>query len=147
MTIQKYVVGFLFNKTMSNVALIEKIKPKWQKGFLNGIGGKIENNESALEAMIREFYEETGHKFENWQYYCRMKGKNYDGSDFEVECFYGIGDPFACKTMEKEQIGYCLVESILSYKEKTIGNVPWLISLAIDFNKGVYPPKEVTVIY
>ena len=62
-----YVLGFLFNKDLSQVALIRKTKPEWQKGQLNGIGGKIEPGEDPLGAMIREFREET----------------NYDYVDFE----------------------------------------------------------------
>lgn len=56
----EYVCGFLFNPPLSHVALIKKAKPDWQAGLLNGVGGKIEENETALYAMAREFTEETG---------------------------------------------------------------------------------------
>jgi hypothetical protein len=36
----KYVLGFMFDEELRNVALIRKIKPKWQEGKWNGIGGK-----------------------------------------------------------------------------------------------------------
>lgn len=55
-----YVVGFMINEQRTQVALIQKTKPEWQAGLLNGIGGKIEPNESAKGAMTREFLEETG---------------------------------------------------------------------------------------
>lgn len=57
-TMIRYVVGFLFNGDL--VALIQKNRPEWQKGKLNGIGGHIEDGESAEVAMVREFQEETG---------------------------------------------------------------------------------------
>lgn len=54
----KYVLGFAFFKKW--VLLIEKKRPEWQKGLLNGVGGEMENNEPPAQAMHREFKEETG---------------------------------------------------------------------------------------
>jgi 8-oxo-dGTP pyrophosphatase MutT (NUDIX family) len=56
---REYVVGFCINGDRSEVLLIEKQKPAWQRGKLNGVGGKIEPGESPIDAMIREFREET----------------------------------------------------------------------------------------
>lgn len=53
-----YTVAFAF--AGSTVLLIRKAKPDWQKGLLNGIGGKLEGSESVLECTVREFREETG---------------------------------------------------------------------------------------
>jgi len=39
------------------------------------------------------------------------------------------------------------VLDIISGKYKTIGNVPFLIQLALDYGMGVYSPKEVVVNY
>lgn len=55
-----YVLGFVFDAGGEHVLLIEKARPSWQSGRLNGIGGKIENGEGALEAISREMCEETG---------------------------------------------------------------------------------------
>jgi 8-oxo-dGTP diphosphatase len=57
---KKYVIGFAFNDLMTEIVLIKKNRPDWQKGSLNGIGGHIELNESSDNAMAREFLEETG---------------------------------------------------------------------------------------
>jgi 8-oxo-dGTP diphosphatase len=57
---QHYVNGFMFSPDHQRVALIHKRQPTWQAGYLNGIGGKIELGETAAEAMVREFSEETG---------------------------------------------------------------------------------------
>lgn len=58
-----YVLGFVFNKSKTQVLLIEKKKPEWQAGHWNGIGGKIEENELPLQTMIREAIEETSLHF------------------------------------------------------------------------------------
>lgn len=53
----EYCVGFAFYGT--DVILINKARPAFQKGLFNGVGGKIEFGESAFQAMVREFFEET----------------------------------------------------------------------------------------
>lgn len=55
-----YVVGFMLDAEREHVVLIEKARPAWQAGKLNGVGGKIEKGETPHEAMAREFEEETG---------------------------------------------------------------------------------------
>lgn len=55
-----YTLGFVFNPERTHVMLIRKTRPQWQAGLLNGIGGKLEEDESDSECMIREFKEETG---------------------------------------------------------------------------------------
>jgi 8-oxo-dGTP diphosphatase len=71
------VVGFLFDNR-GNVLLIEKNSPAWQKGRLNGIGGKIESGETPLQAMTREFYEEAGARVTSWRQFCTMTGDSYE---------------------------------------------------------------------
>lgn len=65
---REYVVGFCFDTTMEHVLLINKKRPDWQAGKLNGIGGKIEEHEIAPGAMRREFGEETGLYIPDWEY-------------------------------------------------------------------------------
>lgn len=71
--IDSYVCGFLFSvppihnlKTHTQVLLIKKSRPDWQKDHLNGIGGKINPYETPIAAMRREFEEETGLNIFNW---------------------------------------------------------------------------------
>ncbi len=63
------VVGFMFDKALEEVLLIEKVKPAWMAGTLNGPGGSIESNELPIDAMVREWKEETDvdTKPEDWQ--------------------------------------------------------------------------------
>lgn len=57
---ERYCLGFVFAADGSRVLLIEKRRPAWQAGLMNGIGGKVEPNETPQEAMVRECQEEAG---------------------------------------------------------------------------------------
>lgn len=144
-----YVVGFMFDNTITNVALIRKLKPAFQKGLLNGIGGKVEDGERPVHAMQREFKEESNYPHNDpvWNHFAGMGGANNDGSEFDVQFYCCIGEPNDVKSKEEEQIEVHQVTSILSRKEETLGNVPWLVSLAIDFLTGSHPPKFVVAKY
>lgn len=61
---KKYVVIFLFTKDYKKVLMVKRKKPPYQECW-NGIGGKIEENETEVQTAIRECYEETGIKLEN----------------------------------------------------------------------------------
>ena len=54
-----FVVIFLFTKDYQKVLLMRRKKEPY-KNCWNGIGGKIEENETEIEAAIRECKEETG---------------------------------------------------------------------------------------
>lgn len=54
---KRYVLGFYL--TPAGVVLIRKQR-RWGGDVWNGIGGKIEDGERPIDAMVREFYEEAG---------------------------------------------------------------------------------------
>lgn len=78
-------LGFIFDEELENVLLIEKNKPDWQKGKLNGVGGHCEPNESYITSMIRECFEETGIETSKnkWEHLCMMDGYTDSGHDGE----------------------------------------------------------------
>jgi hypothetical protein len=98
-------------------------------------------------AMTREFHEEAGQVVTNWKSFCLMSGKNNDGGQFAVDCFYVVDDPYHLTSMEAEKIEIMDVDDICAGRERTIGNLPWLVALARDFERGVYPPTMVTAMY
>jgi len=58
-----YVVGLLFHGPDDDRSLIMVHKmrgPSFNIDRLNGVGGKVENGEFPMDAMVREFHEETG---------------------------------------------------------------------------------------
>lgn len=124
--LHNYVCGFLFDVNINRVILIWKEKPAWQKGKLNGVGGKIENGETPIQAMRREFKEETGIAKKNW-----MSLISLSGDDWVCHFFYAIDsdDEFEyAETMEREEIAKIEIEELYQYDH--ILNLSWLIPMA-----------------
>lgn len=146
---KNYVVGFAFDKEFEHVALIEKLKPDFQKGKFNGIGGHIEGRETLQAAMKREFQEEAGllTGLFSWKKFCVLKGNNNDGSEFQCYVFATILDLSKLKTVTEEKIGIFKVENVVCERLPLLANVRWLVPMAIDCLKNSYCPKFVEVIY
>lgn len=126
--VKKYVVSFIFKPGCNDVWLIRKNKPEWQKGCLNGIGGKVEKTETYRKAAIRELQEEAGIFIGHLLEVGYMQGKNNDGSKFRVGIFTAISDQ-ELKTMESEIIDIFNINDIKTYKH--IENIPMLIETCI----------------
>lgn len=123
----QYVLGFLFDERGKNVALIRKEHPEWQKGKLNGLGGKVELGEPPFEAMCREFKEEAGVYLDTWKPFATILGK-----DYTVYCFKAFSEEiWNAKKQEDENIGVFILEET-AYKSDLLFNVNWLIPLALD---------------
>lgn len=123
---QEYVCGFMITATKSEVVLILKSKPDWQAGFLNGVGGKIEPNEQPLDAMIREFKEETGVDHDCWHRFCVLEGRF-----FKVHFYHSFTEKArSVETVETEQIYLCKLDQL--HELKVLPNLRWLIPMALD---------------
>lgn len=133
--LKHYVAGFMFDHGRTRVALIRKAKPAWQRGKLNGIGGKVEAGENVFEAMVREFMEETGYEttVAQWEQFLRMAGENDDGGNFRVDFFATIGDLTRVRTMEAEPVEIVFLTDVHAVRKDMIENLPWLIPLALDY--------------
>jgi 8-oxo-dGTP diphosphatase len=126
-----YVLGFAFLNGDKDVILIEKTKPDWQKGLMNGVGGKLESyDESSLHAMVREFREETGidTRLTQWKTFGEMYG---DGFFIHL---YRTSLPLGCKPQQMEdEVPYIFnVAQLNKNRDKLISNIPWLVNMALD---------------
>ncbi len=124
----KYVLGFAFSQ--NQVILIKKQKPEWQRGLLNGVGGKIEGDESPKKAMEREYLEEAGYYTTDWIPFCEMEGEH-----FVVYCFKLFSDVVFdnSKSMESEEILKIPIPQL--HDRNCISNIPWLVYMALDKEK------------
>lgn len=133
----KYVMGFSFNEDMSRVLLMLKNRPDWQEGKYNGIGGKIEDTETPIEAMVREFREETGVATleGDWNSLAFLHGVHM-GSEFELHCFFTekILAFYNSYTTTDEPLFRAYAHTPPQFPERYVSSVPWLIWLARDKN-------------
>jgi len=142
-----YVLGFMFSEDLGHVVLIEKKRPEWQAGKLNGIGGKVEDKELPIKAMEREFKEETDVCVvsDNWKRFCIM----IKPDEWTVFCYCHVGKVYHCKTMTDERVFVQIVPviSTLIAEGKALSKLDWLIRLAIDMLQSDVKPKDAYVLY
>ena len=121
---QQYACGFLFSLDRARVVLIRKRRPAWQEGKLNGVGGKVEAGETALDAMRREFVEEAGIQVRDWQQVLTLTGVDWQGHFFRA-----FGDVSLVRAVTDEQLE---VHSVRALPGDTIPNLHWMIPLMLD---------------
>ena len=133
----EYVAGFLFDLVPDNssiltssVLLIRKEKPAWQKGLYNAIGGKIEEGETPLEAMRREFLEETDLSIDCWEQTVTLKFK-----DCVVYFFRAMAEIGDFKSMTEEEVYEFYTNKLPT---NIIPNLNWLIPLNLIEN-NIWP--------
>jgi len=138
-----YVAGFMFTPKRNRVLLIEKARPAWQAGKLNGIGGKVEQCEPPLCAMIREFKEEVGIEtnYPDWHFLCSLS----QAPRWSVSFYCCFSDKaFHYKQLTDEKPHLILVENLNLHARldgspiPPLPNLRWLIPLALD--EGVQKP-------
>lgn len=136
----EYVCGFYFDHKFKQVVLIWKNKPDWQKGKLNGIGGKIEKGELPITAMRREFYEETGILHNEWVDLITLTGEEWRVYFF---CSIGKVNEFEyAETKEEEEVAKIEIERLLAWDFDHIPNLDWLIPMAM--NKLQFPEEKMS---
>lgn len=130
---KQQVLGFLFNAKLNRVVLIRKNKPTYLAGQLNGVGGKVEEDEEPAVAMCREFREETGIATIPlwWTEYLRFRWKEH-----EVICYYCVNhrelSDVPIRTMTDEPVGVYPVYQLDPKEPPRRTNLSCLMQMAID---------------
>ena len=126
-----YVVGFLFDRSKAQVLMINKQKPSWQLGYLNGLGGKIEPGEISYQAMAREFGEEAGVPHIPWQAFHAIG----DRSTYHLQYFRYFDEEGVysrdCRQMESEQIEWVPYDIRgIPQSTRCVSNAYWVLPMA-----------------
>jgi len=131
---KKYVLGFAFDTLLEAVVLIKKNRPEWQAGKLNGVGGKVEDGESFIDAMTREFREECGMETDSdhWVNFLTMKSNSFIVEVYKIM----INDPWSVESKTDEKVVVSYVDELfldnIHTQTEMISNIPWIISMALD---------------
>lgn len=138
----RYVCGFYFRANRSQVALIEKQRPEWMKGKMNGVGGHVDPHEVGNErvAMSREFHEETGVKIDpkRWKLFAILRGNDEDRpggvGPFTVHFFTADWETGDAKVDSKTDEVVQMIDVAHLPRDGRNGVLPnlhWLIPLAL----------------
>jgi 8-oxo-dGTP diphosphatase len=119
-----YVVGFMFGPSEMTVLLIHKNRPTWQQGKLNGIGGRIEGDETPEEAMRRECVEEVGLDCDSWRRFCTLS----DERGWQIHFLSAVGPVVSASAMTDEKPEVVQVHAL---PFNVIPNLKWLIPMAL----------------
>lgn len=145
---KQYVLGFAFDPPKERVLLIQKNRPDWQAGRLNGIGGKVERNETLSGAMAREFYEETGFNTHvgGWRHFATMQAPKWRVFAFAHMDMDFLPTPWPLRAAsETEQL--FLERARGNPSPSWLSNLHWLIPLALDTGEVHGRPTQVQAGY
>lgn len=127
----EFVLGFRFCREPVTgrrlVAVIRKNRPAYLAGLYNGVGGKIEPLEPEVDAMVREFREETGVQTvkEDWRNFGCL---NHDGRIIHLFVSHGMWERL--ETTTDEPPVWIDLDDVAILP--TTNNMHWLIPLALD---------------
>lgn len=112
--------------------MIQKDHPDFMAGKLNGLGGLIQKGETALEAMIREFKEESGLLITDWTMFKVITGENPDGEEYCIFCYQACSeDCYKAQTTTDELVWVISTNDLR--RQKLVAPCAELIPLAARF--------------
>lgn len=124
----KATLGFLFSSDWQHVLLIQKNRPAWQQGKINGLGGKCEGTETPAQCVSREVQEESGLLIpvEEWKKVGDVFWAEWEVSVLAAQYSGQISDPL---TQTDEPVAWY---SVANLPLEVMSNLRWLIPLSQD---------------
>lgn len=129
---KRYTLGFIFTPFLDKVLLIHKVRPHWQKGRTNGIGGQAKVKETFVACISHKTLAETSLIINQTDWMCL--GKLYSDT-WQVRVYSTIyfGKLSDAKSEKKEKVEWV---SIKNLPLNVIDHVRWIIPFAIDKMKN-----------
>lgn len=141
--ITKATLGFIFSPNLEQVALIQKNRPSWQAGKLNGLGGKCEKGETYTTCLSREVKEESALNIprHSWQKLGNITWKEWRVAVFATRIEETLVN--TARSLTDEKVFWVSTQQL---PQNCMTNLHWLIPLARDVLSNNSPPT-VTVHY
>lgn len=127
----EYVVGLVFPEEETGILLIEKNRPEWQKGKLNGVGGHVEEYDISIRyAMTREFEEEAGVYVDpnEWDFFLKYEVPGVANINFFSLHSQHVFD--TATSMTDEKLKKTFTNGLDCVPVNCIDNLRWIIPLA-----------------
>lgn len=136
-----YVCGLVYGPD-NTVVLIKKNRPDWQKGYLNGVGGKVEVNETPLDAMVREFNEECGVVIKEWKHFLTFEIGNATVYWFT---FHFLENYLPVRSLTDEVADY---HSLNDYErtDKCVRDLGWILPMglnSVNFDSTIHVKQRI----
>ena len=126
----EYVLALLFTPDAREVVLVRKIRPAWQAGRINALGGKLHEGEHVLEAARREVREEAGVDVTGWQEFLV-----WHDAEYRLRAVRAFDEAArAARTAEDQEVILVPVDALPA---NVIDNLRWMIPLAVDRDVAV----------
>lgn len=141
-----YVVGFAFDHPGEHGLFVEKTHPSWQRGRMNGLGGKVDSGERPNDAMARKFREETrgtlvgsaAYRPDGWRHVASLVGDDWQSLVYTTRLnFMDISALNGTFNDEHERL-VALALGELPYR-RTLPNVLYLVPLCV-YERTVQTP-------
>lgn len=126
---KEMVLAFIFSPEMTHVLLIRKKKPSWQRGMLNGLGGKIEPGERPLAAIVREVREESGIEIHGGDFIAFGSMVARDDA-WRVHLFAAVSEKIRKLEAIEHEEGWLTLQHVSMLPANIIRNLAWLIPKA-----------------
>lgn len=122
-----YVLALLFAPDRGRVVLMHKLRPAWQAGRVNALGGKVLGGETIAAAARREVHEEAGVDVpeESWREFLVWDDPVYR---MHALCAFDRAAERA-HTAEDQEV---FLAEVGQLPLEVIDNLRWLIPLALD---------------
>jgi 8-oxo-dGTP diphosphatase len=120
-----YVLALLFTANRRQVVLMRRMRPLWQAGRVNALGGRLVIGESPGDAARREVREESGVDVKEW-----TEVLVWDDAEYRMHVMRAVSAlASTARTMEDQEVFLADVESLPA---NVIDNLRWLVPLALD---------------
>lgn len=120
-----YVLALLFTPDRERVTLMRKTRPAWQAGRVNALGGKLLPGETPAAGARREVREEAGVDVAQWEEFLVWHDPVY-----RMHALRAFDQSaLSAHTAEDQEV---FLASVADLPANLIGNLRWLIPLALD---------------
>lgn len=137
----KAVVGLIFDETLQHVLLVLRLRQPYAE-FWNGCGGRIEEGESPLEAMVRETSEETSLDIESWEKVCDIPGHDHNGVRIFATTYPGDLEDAVVSDQAKSALDSVAWFPVEELPEQIPPDIPQLIQRSLGILCNSIQPKK-----